>query len=265
MIQSHISVLPRHASANEAAATTALKVTGLEVHYRGITALRGVTLTVPRGEILALIGPNGAGKSSLVNAICGIAPSSGAIMFEDRPLEAVAAHRRARAGVIQVPEGRRVIAPMSVLENLDLGREAATSRGNARLALERVYELFPILYERRHQVSGTLSGGQQQMLAIGRALMGQPKILLLDEPSLGLAPVVVADVFRALKRLNDEGMTMLLVEQNARLALQTAHHAAVLEQGRIVKEGLARDLANDPVIADHYFGQAERSRSVSTS
>jgi branched-chain amino acid transport system ATP-binding protein len=165
-------------------------------------------------------------------------------------------------GVIQVPEGRRVIAPLSVLENLQLGREAAASRGDAKADLQRVYDLFPILAERRDQLSGTLSGGQQQMLAIGRALMGRPKILLLDEPSLGLAPVVVADVFRALERLNAEGMTLLLVEQNARLALQTAHHAAVLEQGRIVQQGVARDLANDPVIADHYFGQAAARDAV---
>ncbi|HSV79569.1 MAG TPA: ABC transporter ATP-binding protein [Ramlibacter sp.] len=242
-----------------AAAADALNVTGLEVHYRGITALRGVSLSVRRGEIFALIGPNGAGKSSLVNAICGIVPSTGSIVFDGRPLKAVAAHQRARMGVIQVPEGRRVIAPLTVLENLELGREAAGSRGDAKADLQRVYDLFPILAERRGQLSGTLSGGQQQMLAIGRALMGQPKMLLLDEPSLGLAPVIIAEVFRALRRLNDEGMTILLVEQNARLALQTAHHAAVLEQGRIVQQGIAKDLADDPVIADHYFGQAAHS------
>ena len=237
-------------------AVDALTVVDLEVHYRGIAALRGVSFTVGRGEIFALIGPNGAGKSSLVNAICGVVPSTGRIMFEGGPVNALAAHRRARAGIIQVPEGRRVIAPLTVLENLQLGSEAARDRATSVVAdLQRVCELFPVLSERRRQLSGTLSGGEQQMLAIGRALMGHPRVLLLDEPSLGLAPVIVAGVFRALKRLNEQGMTILLVEQNARLALQTAHRAAVLEQGRIVQQGVASDLASDPVIVDHYFGQ----------
>ena len=239
-----------------AAPSDALTLQNLEVHYSGIFAVRGVTLTVRRGEIFTLIGPNGAGKSSLVNAISGIVRSSGRIDFEGQNLNAVPAHRRSRAGVIQVPEGRRVIAPMSVYENLELGSEAGASRNDFKADLAFVYDLFPILAERRNQLSGTLSGGQQQMLAIGRALMGRPKMLLLDEPSLGLAPVIVADVFKALKRLNDQGMTMLLVEQNARLALQTAHHAAVLEQGRIVRQGTAAELAADPAITDLYFGQA---------
>jgi branched-chain amino acid transport system ATP-binding protein len=143
-----------------------------------------------------------------------------------------------------------------VLENLELGCEASGSRGKFTLDLEHVFDVFPVLAQRRHQISGSLSGGQQQMLAIGRALMARPEVLMLDEPSLGLAPVIVADVFKALGRLNAAGMTILLVEQNARLALQTAHHAAVLEQGRIVKQGIASELAQDPVIADHYFGQA---------
>lgn len=239
-----------------AEAANALEVRDLQVHYSGIVALRGVTLSVRRGEIFTLIGPNGAGKSSLVNAISGIVRSTGSIVFEGQPLNTISAHRRSRQGVIQVPEGRRVIAPMTVLENLELGCEASGTRGAFKADLERVYDLFPILAERKGQFSGTLSGGQQQMLAIGRALMGRPKVLLLDEPSLGLAPVIIADVFKALRRLNQEGMTILLVEQNARLALQTAHRAAVLEQGRIVKEGVASALADDPVIVEHYFGQA---------
>ena len=234
----------------------AMELRNLEVHYSGIFAVRGVSFTVRKGEIFALIGPNGAGKSSLVNAVSGIVRSTGRIQFEGRNLNAMAAHSRSRAGVIQVPEGRRVIAPMSVYENLELGSEAGASRSEFKADLEFVYDLFPILAERRNQLSGTLSGGQQQMLAIGRALMGRPKMLLLDEPSLGLAPVIVADVFKALKRLNDKGMTMLLVEQNARLALQTAHRAAVLEQGRIVRQSSADDLANDPAITALYFGQA---------
>jgi branched-chain amino acid transport system ATP-binding protein len=233
-----------------------LQIRQLDVHYRGIQALRGVDLTVRQGEIFALIGPNGAGKSSLVNAISGIVPAAGEILFEGERIARMPAHKRSRAGIIQVPEGRRVIAPLTVAENLELGRQAVGLRGSDAADLDRVHELFPVLKERRNQLSGSLSGGQQQMLAIGRALMGRPKVLLLDEPSLGLAPVIVKDVFRALQRLNAEGLTILLVEQNAKLALATAHRAAVLEQGRLVHEGEAAVLANDPVIADHYFGRA---------
>ncbi len=233
-----------------------LEIRNLDVHYRGIQALRGVSLHVKQGEIFALIGPNGAGKSSLVNALSGLVPTGGEIRFEGQPLGRMPAHLRSRAGIIQVPEGRRVIAPLSVAENLELGRQAAGVRGSDAKDLERVHALFPVLEDRRHQLSGSLSGGQQQMLAIGRALMARPRVLMLDEPSLGLAPVIIKEVFRALVQLNREGMTILLVEQNARLALQTAHRAAVLEQGRIVHEGMACDLANDPVIADHYFGRA---------
>lgn len=233
-----------------------LEICQLGVHYRGIHALREVSLHVQRGQIFALIGPNGAGKSSLVNALSGIVPASGDILFEGVSIARMPAHLRARAGVIQVPEGRRVIAPLSVAENLQLGRQAAGVRGSDAADLERVHALFPVLAERRQQLSGSLSGGQQQMLAIGRALMGRPKVLLLDEPSLGLAPVVIKDVFKALVQLNREGLTILLVEQNARLALQTAHSAAVLEQGRIVQQGEAAVLAEDATIADHYFGRA---------
>jgi branched-chain amino acid transport system ATP-binding protein len=233
-----------------------LEIRNLEVHYRGIQALRGVSLTVRKGEIFTVIGPNGAGKSSLMNALSGIVPATGEILFEDEPLARIPAHKRSRAGIIQVPEGRRVIAPLTVAENLELGRQAAGARGSDAADLDRVHALFPVLKDRRNQASGSLSGGQQQMLAIGRALMGRPKVLLLDEPSLGLAPVVIKDVFRALKHLNEQGLTILLVEQNAKLALQTAHRAAVLEQGRVVQQGEAAELAEDPVIADHYFGRA---------
>jgi branched-chain amino acid transport system ATP-binding protein len=233
-----------------------LEIRNLAVHYRGIHALRDVSLTVKKGEIFTVIGPNGAGKSSLMNAISGIVAAEGDILFEGASLARMPAHKRSRAGIIQVPEGRRVIAPLSVAENLALGRQACGSRGSDAADLDRVHALFPVLKERRNQLSGSLSGGQQQMLAIGRALMGRPKVLLLDEHSLGLAPVVIKDVFRALQRLNQEGMTILLVEQNARLALQTADRATVLEQGRVVHSGAAADLAEDPVIADHYFGRA---------
>jgi branched-chain amino acid transport system ATP-binding protein len=233
-----------------------LDIRNLDVHYRGIQALRGVSVTVRKGEIFTVIGPNGAGKSSLMNALSGIVPASGEILFEGEPIARMPAHKRSRAGIIQVPEGRRVIAPLNVAENLELGRQAAGARGSDAADLDRVHALFPVLKDRSQQASGSLSGGQQQMLAIARALMGRPKVLLLDEPSLGLAPIVIKEVFRALQRLNDQGLTILLVEQNARLALQTAHRAAVLEQGRVVHAGNAADLAEDPVIADHYFGRA---------
>lgn len=236
-----------------------LSIKDLEVHYRGIVALRGISLNVKNGEIFSLIGPNGAGKSSLVNAITGIVPYSGSISFNNGKLDGFPAYKRSQQGVIQVPEGRRVIAPLSVMENLMLGCEAVGLRnGDVNAELDHVFTLFPILAERRNQGSGTLSGGQQQMLAIGRALMGRPRVLLLDEPSLGLAPVIIADVFHAIRQLNDEGMTIFLVEQNARLALETAHRAAVLEQGRIVKVGSAEVLANDPEIEEHYFGRVMR-------
>lgn len=234
-----------------------LHVSGLVKRFGGLTATDQASFEVRVGEIHALIGPNGAGKSSLVNAVTGIVPSTGTIEFGEREFNALPSYQRARLGVIQVPEGRRVIAPLSVLENLMLGREAlGVRKGDMQTDLDRVFALFPILAERRGQLSGTLSGGQQQMLAIGRALMGHPRVLLLDEPSLGLAPVIIADVFRAIQQLNQEGMTIFLVEQNARLALETAHRAAVLEQGRIVKQGDADLLAHDPEVEEHYFGQA---------
>lgn len=234
-----------------------LVIENLSVSYKGIQALRGVDLSVTKGEIFALIGPNGAGKSTLLNAVSGIVPpSSGRITLEGETVNGRAAHLIARSGIIQVPEGRRIIAPLTVSENLELGRQASGDRGSDQQDLDQVHQLFPILAERRNQIAGSLSGGQQQMLAIGRALMGRPRILLLDEPSLGLAPVIVREVFDALIRLNGAGLTILLVEQNAKLALETAHNAAVIEQGRIVMQGSAKDLANDPVVADHYLGRA---------
>lgn len=235
-----------------------LTIKNLSVAYNGIQALRNVSVTVEKGQIFALIGPNGAGKSTLLNAVCGLVPAQdGEVLLDGVPIRNMAAHKRSRAGLIQVPEGRWVIAPLTVAENLELGRQAAQGRGNAKSDLERVHELFPILATRRSQIAGSMSGGQQQMLAIGRALMGRPKVLLLDEPSLGLAPVIVQAVFEALVQLNQEGMTILLVEQNAKLALKTAHEAAVLEQGRIVHHGNACELAEAPIIADHYFGRVD--------
>ena len=233
-----------------------LDVSGLYVSYSGIRALQDVSLTVGQGEIFALIGPNGAGKSTLLNTLSGIVPAqAGQATFEGQNLLGMPAHRIARAGLIQVPEGRQVIAPLTVRENLELGRIASSGRGGSEL--DHVHDLFPVLAERRNQLAGSLSGGQQQMLAIGRALMGAPRILVLDEPSLGLAPVIVREVFDALLRLNREGLTILLIEQNAKLALETARHAAILEQGRVVMRGVAADLAHDPLVVDHYLGRAE--------
>jgi branched-chain amino acid transport system ATP-binding protein len=233
-----------------------LDIRNLDVHYRGIQALRGVSLTVRKGEIFTVIGPNGAGKSSLMNALSGIVQAGGEILFEGEPLARMPAHKRARAGIIQVPEGRRVIAPLSVAENLELGRQAAGGRGSDAADLQRVHALFPVLKDRSQQASGSLSGGQQQMLAIGRALMGRPKVLLLDEPSLGLAPVVIKDVFGALKRLNEQGLTILLVEQNAKLALEAGHRAYVMESGVVTLSGAARELLHDEGVRRAYLGEA---------
>jgi branched-chain amino acid transport system ATP-binding protein len=232
-----------------------LQVANLEASYSGIRALRGVSLDVATGEMVALIGPNGAGKSTLLNCISGIVPpAGGSIRFDGKEIAGQEPWDVAQAGLLQVPEGRQILPAMTVLENLQLGLSALARRA-ATYPLEKVYGLFPILRERSAQLAGSLSGGQQQMLAIGRALMGGPRLLLLDEPSLGLAPVVVKQVFDALRSLNADGLTILLVEQNAKQALEATHRAFVIEQGRIVRSGASADLATDPEIAAHYFGQ----------
>lgn len=229
-----------------------LTVRGLKAHYDGVQALRGIDLQVAEGEMVALIGPNGAGKSTLLNCLSGLVPHEGEVTFDGRGPLRLAPHRIARLGLSQVPEGRQVLSGMSVLENLLMGRLALGGRPE-RYALGDVYALFPLLEERQAQSAGTLSGGQQQMLAIGRALMGSPRLLLLDEPSLGLAPVIVNQLFRALQALNRAGMTILLVEQNARLALAVSQRAYVLERGRIVHQGPSAEIAaRDEVIA-HYL------------
>ena len=239
-----------------------LAVKDLTAAYSGIRALRGVSFTVEAGEMVALIGPNGAGKSTLLNCICGIVrPSGGSILFEGREIAQMAAWRVSRLGVLQSPEGRQVLSEMTVLENLQIGAIALDGRP-ATHDLDRVCTLFPILAERRTQRAGSLSGGQQQMLAIGRALMGAPKILLLDEPSLGLAPVIVQQVFAALAQLKAEGMTILLVEQNARQALQASDRAYVIEQGRFVHSGRSADLAHDPDVISHYLGAGDAAVSA---
>ncbi|MBU3737835.1 MAG: ABC transporter ATP-binding protein [Rhodoferax sp.] len=233
-----------------------LVVESLHASYSGIRALRGVSLRVEKGEMVALIGPNGAGKSTLINCISGIVPvQRGRIELSGQPLDGMTSWAISRLGLQQVPEGRQVWPEMTVLENLALGGTALRRRA-ARYTLERIYDLFPILAQRQSQLAGSLSGGQQQMLAIGRALMGSPQMLLLDEPSLGLAPLVVKQVFDALVQLNREGLTILLVEQNSKLALSTSHRAYVIEQGSIAHEGPSSQLKDDPQVIAHYLGQS---------
>ncbi|MCR9137383.1 MAG: ABC transporter ATP-binding protein [Alphaproteobacteria bacterium] len=232
-----------------------LEVRDLKVSYSGIQALRGVSMNVSSGETVALIGPNGAGKSSLLNTISGIVrPESGSVMFEAGDITGARAWVVTKAGVLQVPEGRKVFGEMTVLENLQVGETALHGRAPT-YRLQDVFDVFPILQERREQRAGSLSGGQQQMLVIARALMGGPRLLLLDEPSLGLAPVIISQVFDALAELKAQGLTILLVEQNAHLALTASDRAYVIEQGRIMKSGASMDLAKDPEVTALYLGQ----------
>ena len=234
-----------------------LEIAHLSASYGGIAAVRDASISVPKGMMVALIGPNGAGKTSLLNTVSGfLKPKSGSVQLDGEDMTGQAAHRIARAGLIQVPEGRQVLAPMTVAENLDLGRFASGRRGSAASDLDRVYQLFPLLAERRRQLAGSLSGGQQQMLAIGRALLGRPRVLLLDEPSLGLSPIMASQVFAGLVTLNREGLTILLVEQNAKRALAATERAYVIERGLVVHEGKSCELAKDPIVIEHYLGCA---------
>jgi branched-chain amino acid transport system ATP-binding protein len=240
--------------------TNMLTVTDLTASYSGIHALRGVSLSVSEGEFVSLIGPNGAGKSTLLNCLSGVVrPTGGSIKFNGEELVGTAPWNVSRKGLLQVPEGRQILANLTVRENLELGATALSGR-QSTYSLERINSLFPILAERREQRAGSLSGGQQQMLAIGRALMGGPRLLLLDEPSLGLAPVIVVQVFEALRSLNAEGLTILLVEQNARKALDSTDRAYVIEQGRVVHEGVSAELAKDPAVIAHYLGQGKTTK-----
>jgi len=233
-----------------------LEINDLTVYYGHVHALKGISLTVEPGEIVALIGANGAGKSTTLRAISGLVRPQGEIVFDGRSINTTPAHQIVQMGIGHVPEGRKVFATLTVDENLTLG---AYSRGRDRAGIEesrqRVFALFPRLAERRHQLAGTLSGGEQQMLAIGRALMVRPRLLLLDEPSLGLAPLLVQSIFQTIKEINAQGTTVLLVEQNARAALRLAHRAYVLETGRIALSGPANVLAQDPRVRRAYLGE----------
>lgn len=232
-----------------------LELDNLNVHYGAIWALKGINLTVGEGEIVSLIGANGAGKSTTLRAISGIIKaSSGGIFFQGEDITKVPAHDIVKKGIAQVPEGRRVFANLSVLENLELGAYIRKDAKGIKQDLEDVLERFPRLKERIGQVAGTLSGGEQQMLAIGRALMTRPKLMLLDEPSMGLAPLLVKEIFSIISEINQEGTTILLVEQNARMALQVAHRAYVLETGRIALDGPAKELAKHEDVKKAYLG-----------
>jgi branched-chain amino acid transport system ATP-binding protein len=232
-----------------------LEVRNLAAGYGGAPAIQDIALDVGAGEIVAVIGPNGAGKSTLINAIAGLLPSErGEIGFDGVDLAALAPHRVCEHGVALVPEGRRLFSGMTVEENLEIGCYRPAARRHRAAGLERAYALFPVLAERRHQIAGTLSGGQQQMVAIGRALMAGPRLLLLDEPSLGLAPSIVGDVFAVLRRIHAEGMAILLVEQNVSQALDLADRAYVLEEGKMVAEGLPDSLLAQARIREVYLG-----------
>ena len=232
-----------------------LRLEGIDAFYSDLQALADVSFEVRDKEIVALVGANAAGKSTTLRVISGlVAPRRGRVMLDDDDLTAVPAHARVDRGIVQVPEGRRLFPFMTVTENLLLGAHAGRARGERDRTLSYVYALFPVLGERRTQLAGSLSGGEQQMCAIGRALMARPRVLMLDEPTLGLAPVLVAKIFETVRAINGEGVTVLLVEQNVRQALTLAHRACVLESGRLVLQGPARDLLSDERLKRAYLG-----------
>ncbi|WBY63926.1 MAG: High-affinity branched-chain amino acid transport ATP-binding protein [Thermocaproicibacter melissae] len=232
-----------------------LKITNLNVYYGGIHALSDVNMEVNEGEIVTLIGANGAGKTSTLRAISGlVTPSSGTIEFEGQDITKIPPHKIPYLGISHVPEGRRIFANMTVAENLQLGAYRRKDKAEIEKDFESVFTRFPRLKERLRQRAGTLSGGEQQMLAMGRALMSRPKILLLDEPSMGLAPIVVQEIFSIIQDINKSGTTVLLVEQNANMALSIANRAYVIETGRITLEGKASDLLNDESVKKAYLG-----------
>lgn len=232
-----------------------LKIDNIDVYYGAIHALKGISLEVKEGEIVTLIGANGAGKSTTLRTISGLLkPKAGSITFLGQNIAGVRAHEIVKKGISQVPEGRRVFAEMTVMENLDLGAFVRKDKAGIQQDLKHVFELFPRLEERKNQSAGTLSGGEQQMLAMGRALMSRPKLLLLDEPSMGLAPLLIKEIFNIIVDINKSGTTVLLVEQNANMALSIANRAYVLETGRITLSGKAQDLAASEDVRKAYLG-----------
>lgn len=231
-----------------------LKVENLKVNFGGIEAVKGISFEVKKGEIVTLIGSNGAGKSTTLRTISGIVkPSDGKIIFEDEDITKIDSSEIVKRGITLCPEGRRIFPDMTVIENIKIGaylRNDAINRD-----IEKCHKLFPILKERENQLAGTLSGGEQQMLAVARSLMSKPKIMMLDEPSLGLAPIIVKDIFNILKEINDEGVTILLIEQNANMALKVADKGYVLETGNITMEGSGKELLDNPKIKEAYLGK----------
>ena len=236
-----------------------LKVGGLHACYGRAEVLSGVSIEARAGSVVAVVGPNGAGKSTLLNALMGVLPSRGELSFDGEPMQRLSLEQRVQRGIALVPETRALFATMPVADNLLLGgyRQRRTPRAEQAARLAEIYTLFPRLQERQAQAAGTLSGGERQMLAIGRALMGRPRLLMLDEPSLGLAPLVVKEIFRIIERLRETGTTILLIEQNARAAMAVADHAYVLETGAIALSGPATQLAADPRVIETYLGKAK--------
>lgn len=233
-----------------------LEVNNLQVYYGAIHALQGISFNVNEGEIVTIIGANGAGKSTTLNTICGLLrPREGYIRFKGHELTNMAADNIVKLGISQVPEGRKIFANMTVRENLEMGAFTRTDKGEIEASMERVFQSFPRLKERLNQLGGTLSGGEQQMLAMGRGLMSKPTMLLLDEPSMGLAPILVEEIFSIIQEINQQGTSILLVEQNANMALQIANRAYVLETGRVVLEGSAREVFANPQVKEAYLGE----------
>ena len=236
-----------------------LKVRDLVVAYGGIEALKGISIDVPEGQIVTLIGANGAGKSTLLRTIMGLEkPRSGSVEYNEENLKGLNSQHIVTRGITLVPEGRRVFPNLTVLENLRIGAYLRKDEDGILKDIQRIYELFPRLEERNWQMAGTLSGGEQQMLALGRALMCRPKLIMMDEPSLGLAPLVIKEIFNIIRRINESGTTVLLVEQNANMALKVAHHAYVLETGRIKTEGSGRELLENEEIKEAYLGKKKK-------
>ncbi len=236
-----------------------LELSGIHTYYGNIHALKGVSLRVDKGEIVCLIGANGAGKTTTLMSISGVTPSrQGVVTFEGQDITRFSTERIVARGITQVPEGRMIFPRLTVRENLLMGAYLRKDKEGVKAGEERAYGLFPVLRERRSQLGGTLSGGEQQMLAIGRALMAQPALLLLDEPSLGLAPMVVENIFEIIKQINAEGTTVMLVEQNAQMALQISHRGYVLETGAVILEGPSDRLLADPKVRSAYLGLDER-------
>ena len=233
-----------------------LELKGVHASYGPIEALKGVSISVNKGEIVSLLGGNGAGKSTTLMTISGVVKAGkGGISYNGRRIDALPPHEIVKLGICQAPEGRRIFTRLTVLENLEMGAYTIRDKAVIQRNIDEVYELFPVLKERSHQPGGTLSGGEQQMLAIGRALMSRPELLLLDEPSLGLAPIVVSRIFQIIKDINNRGVTVLLVEQNAKAALKLAHRAYVLETGKITLEGPAGELMKNEQVRRAYLGE----------